>query len=846
MLTLQLLPQDEYRWLGENPSPATFPREDKIFPLYHQWRTYKSEATIIVNTHNTGTGKTKAALLRLLKRARDKKVLSPVNDDVLLIAPTNELLLQHAKDAQDFCEENHLPYRVVTVTRDDLEKYKNQEHFSEEYLRRGAALHAILNDASKVDHDTAKRATIFVVNPDIFYYVIYYCYNPFDRDALSSDFIRRFNYVIIDEFHYYDAKQLAAFLFYIRLSYYYHYTESARKRRLFCILTATPQSQVEHYLNSLGVSIEWIRPGEIAPEDQALVEPQRALAPVQLDVYSEEELKDKQRLGGLSTVVRPRLSLIQRWVTQEPPLDGAIISNSLGMISTLHDLLRAAIPADLSGRITGAQIKEDRALARFKHLILATPTVDIGYNFERLEKKGRQNLDFLFFDATSGDEFIQRLGRAGRVLAAEQKNVPSTVWAVVNGACYSCLQIQLADEIAAGMAVSRERLSAVAQTMPSKHDLYAYLRSGAIFELFRPLFGLKRGMSQEQRVAIDGFFADMQRFFANQTEAGITPKYYGLMKGAITCIDEGQKLYGQQRIFPPEVFEALPLLMTERCSPADLKWQHPASAHCLDVLYQALRKLQPKMAPDVQRDVKKVCRSLQDNLRTYFKEQARFSFRDSFQPPLALIADPRCFHSDQLVNIYNALHIVKYYHARYYPALHDWQQAATESGLDRASAFAPYQAAVENGTIQVYCRLLKLRDLPLQIRLCLNARDYSQDAWEERFAYCVTALYGLTVSSDDDRGLDESVRTLLQAQFVPAFVVLDSAKSYTQGVLNSLRDKARIFKLPLSVTFCDGRVVDYSVVVGSMAFHVCAEIPYWAICKDRRVTQKNDDELFIC
>ncbi len=36
-------------------------------PLYHQWRTYNEKtADIIVNSYNTGTGKTKAALLRLL------------------------------------------------------------------------------------------------------------------------------------------------------------------------------------------------------------------------------------------------------------------------------------------------------------------------------------------------------------------------------------------------------------------------------------------------------------------------------------------------------------------------------------------------------------------------------------------------------------------------------------------------------------------------------------------------------------------------------------------------------------------------------------------------------------
>ena len=68
MLTINLKAQDEYQWRGENPSSSTFPEDKGWYPLYHQWRTYNAEKPIIVNTYNTGTGKTKAALLRLLKR----------------------------------------------------------------------------------------------------------------------------------------------------------------------------------------------------------------------------------------------------------------------------------------------------------------------------------------------------------------------------------------------------------------------------------------------------------------------------------------------------------------------------------------------------------------------------------------------------------------------------------------------------------------------------------------------------------------------------------------------------------------------------------------------------------
>src|SRR5438876_940101 len=142
MLSINLKAQDEYQWRGEeNPSPATFPKGRGWYPLYHQWRTYNAEKPIIVNTYNTGTGKTKAALLRL------------------------------------------------------------------------------------------------------------------------------FNYIIIDEFHYYKPKQLTAFLFFMKLSQHNGYIDSSAKKRQICILTATPRPQVTEYLNGLGIPIEWIRPGEIDPVD---------------------------------------------------------------------------------------------------------------------------------------------------------------------------------------------------------------------------------------------------------------------------------------------------------------------------------------------------------------------------------------------------------------------------------------------------------------------------------------------------------------------------------------------------------------------------------------------------
>ena len=227
-------------------------------PLLHQWLTRNAQEPLIINTYNTGTGKTKAALLRLLKRAQDIGFhrLNSAEHNALLIAPTNELLAQHARDAEKFCEENKLPYHVVPISRALVDSYKDMPGFSEGDLRRGAALHSIIQNHRRLGGDSSKRALLFVVNPDIFYYALYFCYGKHNRIPLFQDFLAQFNYIIIDEFHYYNPKQFANFLFFMSLSKHYGFLDGSTNRQ-FCLLTATPSERVTEYLRGLQVRIGW-------------------------------------------------------------------------------------------------------------------------------------------------------------------------------------------------------------------------------------------------------------------------------------------------------------------------------------------------------------------------------------------------------------------------------------------------------------------------------------------------------------------------------------------------------------------------------------------------------------
>ncbi|HEX3643049.1 MAG TPA: type I-D CRISPR-associated helicase Cas3', partial [Ktedonobacteraceae bacterium] len=766
MLSMTLLPQDEYRWIREddNPSPKTFPTKKNIFPLYHQWRTYNADAPIIVNTYNTGTGKTKAALLRLLKRARDKGIakLNPAHDNVLLIAPTNELILQHARDAKKFCEENDLPYRVMPLTREELDKHLQKEYFSEADVRRAKAFHDIINDPSQIDNDTTKQATIFVVNPDIFYYAIYQCYNPFDRGSLFHDFFGLPNYLIIDEFHYYDPKQLATFLFFIKLSQQRGYIDNtAENLRQFCILTATPRPEVKRYLEHLGLCIAWIEPNKpIPPEDLPFIEPVRALARLELKVYSTEELQmgeSGKQAGGLSLLVTREHKDISKRLEQRE--EGAIISSSLATISRAYQQLLKTIPEDKMGRITGVEQRDQRGIAKERPLILATPTVDIGYNFERSLPKPRQNIDFLYCDAFAGDELIQRLGRAGRVLALkkeEDKNHPSIASAVISPEDYQLLKEIEYD----GKSIERIELAKLALKMSRKNDLYAYIKTGSIVEIFHSVKILQQGENDQGKADMDAFLKALHQYFAGEEDAKRRPLNFKYLRALAYQFDSRQRAYGALRTILQEVFDKFPLVLGRRMSDDPSNFDDQQTVHCLKAIHKRLAEVPKQEISSLIGNAREASKWLRKDLKEYFKERARFSFRESFQPPLALIHDPHNLLSSKDVTTYSVLHIIRYYHADFDETLERWKERINQDSGN-----------VDLKNVAVYCRLREMRDELLQVGLRLDATEYTKDGWEEEFAYQVTTLYGLEiVALNEHSGLKPAVQLSLSEQFVPAFV----------------------------------------------------------------------------
>ncbi len=183
----------------------------------------------------------------------------------------------------------------------------------------------------------------------------------------------------------------------------------------------------------------------------------------------------------------------------EQDKDGAVLLNSLYGVNRLARKFTDCLGPQRVGRITGPLHKEERREAAFKPLLLATPTVDIGFNFEG-HPKDRQNLDFVGFEAALEDQFWQRLGRDGRVLGKPVKDIPSFALALVpDGPC-----ARLRDKIGERTDISRPELKSLlheaAEGNMQRAAFTEYIKSYAFLEVAQPLVEMGKLLGWSMRL----------------------------------------------------------------------------------------------------------------------------------------------------------------------------------------------------------------------------------------------------------------------------------------------------------------------------------------------------------
>ena len=741
----------------EKISP-TNPLGLKFTPLYHQQRTYEALKTneLVINTYNTGTGKTHASLLQLF----DLK-----GENVLFIAPTNELIHQHANDIREFVDKHRLNFVVAEVTGQRLREWEIVDDPGYR-VRNPRKLHELIQNPRAYFPELPRRAPlILVINPDIFYLCFYSCYSPLDSANLFRDFLVEFNYIVIDEFHYYNAKQLANFLMFFILSKEYGYFNAGRK---ICLLSATPDEKLFTYLDRIGLTYALISPDNEPIESNEYKKIQ-TLSELELTIHSNK----------MYDALKAQLEHIRNLL--DSGNDGAIISSSLRTINEIKQGLERGGIGDRLGLITGAVSTEERRNAtQFFSLVLATPTVDIGYNFKKAGKS-RQNIDFVCFDALYASECMQRIGRAGRLLGKQDTNHLSIGHAFVQGKLHSRLQ--------AGASYDRREFALlVKDSLGEDSRFYYYIQSYAILEAFYPLSAVFRRTAEERQDRVREIFETIRQIFAPESES----TFDELMKKIQwhttyeTVIDA----------FRENNYNNYISHQWERAAWSYLEHQSWLNDNLEEFRNAPSAQLNTAIKGFIKRRANRV-KVVEHTKQKYHPIQSLFNFRGSDVGIRCGIYDPNhLFQNTAQHTEYDLFHVLSHC---------NFEQIDKQTYHARTGDWGNH--------CEFFVRANSLKTPPDRVQFSYNAGGDDQEIFERQYCWEPVALKGLWLELSNG-----FVPPELQGVLSKRYITCLLSKIDNRYALNSILEMKRQVAYPLSVIFGDGQEQEYQLILGGQAF----------------------------
>lgn len=362
-------------------------------PLYpHQvamWRGWEKHLTILLAA-KTGTGKTRAAMLPVLKR----------REWAVAIYPTNELVKDQVRAVANFAREEGIEPLVWTpevwASESQAECYSQADHILvpidgallDQWQRvmrcksRGETLRRLL--------DPDKPKVIFT-NPDILFLILGLQYHAEPLEAL-----RRYDTLIADEFHLYQGVELAHALVMVALARGFGIF-----RRLI-LLSATPHPEVQTLLRrALSPTVIDSRTAiDPAPDRWRTAVHGIEVTPIQVTAEDPVEVL-------LSRIVELKLELerLRIETLDDDYLPAVVIVNSVLNAIRLEDrLVESGFPRESLAIIRGLSHRAIRDTKR-KLLAVGTSAIEVGVDFR---------CDYLLFEASEAASFLQRFGRVGR------------------------------------------------------------------------------------------------------------------------------------------------------------------------------------------------------------------------------------------------------------------------------------------------------------------------------------------------------------------------------------------------------------------------------------------------
>ncbi len=360
-------------------------------PLYlHQaamWEGWQKNPTMLLAA-KTGTGKTRAAMLPVLKRG----------EWAVAVYPTNELVRDQLRAVEKFATEEGVAPLVWTP-----------ETWPDRALSYGRAEHVLVPlDGFLLDHwqevmhcksrgETVRRLLdpdkpkIVFTNPDILFLILSLQYHAEPFEAL-----RRYETLIIDEFHLYQGVELAHAFAMVALARGF----GIFRRLIF--LSATPHPEVRTLLDQA------FAPALIDTRADAAIPTQAwrtavhsvEVTPVQVAGQDPVEVLVSQ-IAALGS----ELAQLRRKSPDADYIPAVVIVNSVLSAIRLEDrLVEAGFDRNSLAIIRGLSHRAIRE-TRGKLLALGTSAIEVGVDF---------GCDYLLFEAAEAASFLQRFGRVAR------------------------------------------------------------------------------------------------------------------------------------------------------------------------------------------------------------------------------------------------------------------------------------------------------------------------------------------------------------------------------------------------------------------------------------------------
>ncbi len=359
-------------------------------PAWHQAATLEAlrdpTVDVVINTAMTGDGKSLTIVLETFFGERYYSVLA--------MYPTNELARDQEGQMQQYIatfKPQGKP-RVSRLSGPELEIYAENED-----LRKAAALNTL-----------SQQREILLTNPDIFHYLHQGAYlrKGDSPDLLWGRMDKDFNLFVFDEFHIFDAPQIASV---INTMLLIRHTNQPKK---FLFLSATPDQPLIDLLEKSGFRTKVINP-------QAENKYQFPTTELERQTLADQHWRQVVRGIDLKFVSLPlQAKALEEWLRaqgemilehfmQQPGTKGAIILNSIAAVKRLLPYFRELFQVKglVVSENTGLSSKSVKEKSLQADLVLGTSTIDVGVDFK---------INLLLFESADAGSFIQRLGRLGR------------------------------------------------------------------------------------------------------------------------------------------------------------------------------------------------------------------------------------------------------------------------------------------------------------------------------------------------------------------------------------------------------------------------------------------------